>query len=167
MEAEEIKWDELLAVAQSSLKQTTRNTVDNSARLGARVLSAGSWQEFYDLVRTKKNSYAVPLYVLISPQVMKLLFYTLRDTDLIEPTASASDVLAEVIVDYCRLIKEGRSNENNRQINSSSSDGVSEESVVEQVLSNDNRRDSEREEIGPDGGGIGGSQGIGTVDQLS
>jgi hypothetical protein len=155
----EIKWDELLAVATSSLRQSTRSVKDgDEARFGARILRTDSWDQFYEMVRTKKSSYAVPLYVLIPPGVMKLLFYTLKDTDLIKSTASASDVLAEVIVDYCRLLNEGRQqNENNGQINSSSSDGVSEESVVEQVLPDSDRRDSRSEEVGPDGSGISGS----------
>lgn len=154
----EIKWDELLAVANSSLRQSTRSVKDgDEARFGARILRTDSWDQFYEMVRTKKSSYAVPLYVLIPPGVMKLLFYTLKDTDLIKSTASASDVLAEVIVDYCRLLNEGRQNENNGQINSSSSDGMPEESVVEQVLPYVNGRDSGSEEVGSDGSGIGGS----------
>jgi len=150
-------WTELLAVAQASLKQSTRTTDVTGSRFGARILQSESWELFYPLVNTKKNSQTVPLYILLPPGVMKLLYYVLRDTDLISISASASDVLAEVIVDYCRIHLEGNQNENNRQINPSSGDGVSQENVVEQILSNDNGGLAGIAEINPDGSGISGS----------
>lgn len=153
-----IKYKELLAVAQASLRQSSRNVKEESTRLGARILSTESWEQFYDQVKTKKNSYTIPFYVLIHPAVMKLMYYNLRDMDLIEPTASASDVIAEIIVAYFTLVTEGRiQNENNRQIDTPSGTDLPTESMVEQVLPDNDRRDTVSEEVNPDGSGISGS----------